>query len=135
MRVLLTLLLIALFAQAPASPRAGDPLPPWTPGTLDIHQISTGRGNAAFSILPDGTTLLVDAGASDAAGADPRPDGSRTPGEWIVHYIERTLAGRPRRIDYAVLTHFHPDHIGQITGNERASADGFLLSGITEVAE
>jgi len=36
--------------------------PPWTQGHLDIHQISTGRGNAALVILPDGTTLLVDAG-------------------------------------------------------------------------
>ena len=41
----------------------GAPLPPWTPGTLDIHHIHTGRGNAAFVQLPDGTTLLIDAGA------------------------------------------------------------------------
>ncbi|MEP6494314.1 MAG: hypothetical protein ABJF01_16645 [bacterium] len=30
---------------------------------MDIHQISTGRGNSALFIFPDGTTLLVDAGA------------------------------------------------------------------------
>ena len=46
--------------------RAGDSLPAWTPGTLDIHQIVTGRGNAAFMMFPDGTTLLLDAG--DAGG-------------------------------------------------------------------
>ena len=42
----------------------GAPLPAWAPGMLDIHQISTGRGNAALFVLPDGTTLLVDAGAA-----------------------------------------------------------------------
>jgi hypothetical protein len=31
---------------------------PWKEGYLDIHQISTGRGNAAFMILPDGTTMV-----------------------------------------------------------------------------
>ena len=39
--------------------QTGTPLPAWTPGTLDIHQISTGLGNAALFILPDGTTMLV----------------------------------------------------------------------------
>ena len=43
----------------------GQPLPPWTRGTLDIHQLSTGRGNAAFFIFPDGTTMLFDAGAAE----------------------------------------------------------------------
>lgn len=27
-------------------------LPPWTAGTLDIHHIATGRGNATFVVLP-----------------------------------------------------------------------------------
>jgi putative oxidoreductase len=72
-------------------------LPPWTPGTLDIHQISTGRGNSALVVMPDGTTLLVDAGPG---------------GDVIARYIERTLAPSPARLDYAVLTHFHGDHVG-----------------------
>lgn len=29
-------------------------LPEWQAGYLDIHQISTGRGNAAYLIFPDG---------------------------------------------------------------------------------
>ncbi|WP_284515640.1 hypothetical protein [Bacteroides sp. AM54-2NS] len=37
-------------------------LPEWQAGYLDIHQISTGRGNAAYLIFPDGTTMLLDAG-------------------------------------------------------------------------
>ena len=46
----------------------GDVLPAWAPGTLDIHQIVTGRDNAAFVMFPDGTTLLLDAG--DAGGTE-----------------------------------------------------------------
>ena len=34
----------------------------WQEGFLDIHQISTGRGNVAWMIMPDGTTMLVDMG-------------------------------------------------------------------------
>ena len=40
-------------------------LPPWTEGVLDLHHISTGRGDAAFYIFPDGSTMLLDAGEMD----------------------------------------------------------------------
>jgi hypothetical protein len=71
----------------------GAPLPAWTPGTLDIHQIATGRGNSALIIMPDGTTLLVDAGAAGDGipETDPHPDASRPPGMWIVRYLQRHL--------------------------------------------
>src|SRR4051812_11447141 len=81
---------------APVAPEVGKPLPAWSRGTLDIHQISTGRGNSALFVLPDGTTMLVDAGAvgdgTKMADAEQRPDASRTSGGWIVHYIERAMA-------------------------------------------
>jgi beta-lactamase superfamily II metal-dependent hydrolase len=80
--------------------RVGQPLAPWVEGTLDIHQISTGQGNSAFVVMPDGTTLLVDAGGT-AAG--------------IARYIDHVLRpGAPRRLDYVVISHFHADHIGAI---------------------
>ena len=37
-------------------------LPSWSEGCLDIHFINSARGECCFYILPDGTTLLVDAG-------------------------------------------------------------------------
>ncbi|MBY0375762.1 MAG: hypothetical protein K2Q23_17330, partial [Bryobacteraceae bacterium] len=71
---------------------AAEPLKPWTLGYLDIHQIHTGRGNCSFVVLPDGTTLLIDAGAVPERGAGlvpARPHSSRTPAEWIAHYIRQ----------------------------------------------
>jgi hypothetical protein len=118
----------------------GEVLPPWTPGTLDIHQISTGRGNSALFIFPDGTTMLVDAGAQ--AGANPRwvaprPDDSRTPGEWIIRYVRQMLRhDSAAKLDFVLLTHFHSDHMGQFSENARLSKSGqYQLTGITEVGE
>jgi len=125
---------IAVLVCAAASAQT---LPPWTPGTLDIHQISTGRGNAAFFILPDGTTLLVDAGAAGNGlpETDPHPDATRTPGAWIRRYIGRH-APDVTEIDYAVITHFHPDHMGQVTPASPMDRSGkYRLTGITEVDE
>jgi hypothetical protein len=81
-----TLAAAAARAQAP-----GERLPKWSPGTLDIHHINTGRGNAIFFVLPDGTTLLLDAGDGGSMpprGTPQRPDASRTPAEWIAPYVE-----------------------------------------------
>lgn len=104
-------------------------LPPWTRGTLDIHQISTGRGNAAFVVFPDGTTMLVDAGAAGdgIADTDPRPNGTKTPGAWIARYIERMMAPQRPRLDYAVVTHFHPDHMAGVPDVGAAIPIGMLI--------
>jgi len=92
----------------------GSPLPPWTPGTLDIHHISTGLGNSTFVRLPGGRTLLIDAGGANRIPyADPKPNDTKKPGEWIADYVQ-AMAGTEAALDYAVLTHFHPDHIGGI---------------------
>ena len=110
MKMLLAAVLLLAAAPAPA-PVVGARLAEWTAGTLDIHHINTGRGNATFFRLPDGTTLLVDAGDGGPPpprGTGPRPDGSRPPGEWIARYI---LAMGASRLDYAYLTHFHADHM------------------------
>ena len=34
-------------------------LPAWQKGYMDIHHISTGRGDCNFMIFPDGTTMMV----------------------------------------------------------------------------
>ncbi len=136
MRTLTFLLALtpALLAQ-----QQGQPLPRWTPGTLDIHQINTGRGNAGFLIFPDGTTMLLDAGDGGRLpprGTAPKPDGSRSPGDWIARYIRQAMAHDPSpAIDYAYLTHFHDDHMGDAGSTTKTGKGGYKLSGITEVAE
>lgn len=127
-------------AEAPRPPQVGQPLPAWSEGELDIHHINTGRGEASFLILPDGTTLLVDAsGKTDEAppfSLPTRPDATRPPGEWVARYIRHVLPSGSDRIDYALLSHFHGDHMGAVVETSpRAREGGYQLSGITEVAE
>ncbi len=58
--------IILLMVAVPASPQtAGKMLLDWSEGFMDIHHINTGRGNSTFFVLPDGTTMLVDAGAAN----------------------------------------------------------------------
>ncbi len=121
-------------------------LPAWQRGYLDIHHISTGSGNAAYFILPDGTTMLFDAGDVDRdsmkANAplrvlDPRPDGHLRAGEWIVDYIRQFApTGRPVRLDYAIVSHFHSDHFGHVSASSPMSRTGaYQLGGLLDVAE
>jgi len=113
---------------------------PWQRGLLDIHHISTGRGNSVLVICPDGTSMLIDAGAVKApseALAAAEPNSSRRPGEWIGRYALRHLSAAPRReLDYVVLTHFHGDHIGEVAPDSPAAPNGdYRLTGISDVAE
>ena len=75
----------------------GEQLPAWQKGYLDIHHISTGRGDCTFMLLPDGTTMMVDAGDLGSGSYEQEimariPYTSRTPGEWIVRYVEKFLS-------------------------------------------
>ena len=115
-------------------------LSPWTTGTLDIHHINTGKGEAALFILPDGTTLLVDAGhtlRSKPRVTSPRPNSRRTPGEWIARYIKTVLPDAAGgNLDYALLSHFHGDHMGQVSEkSKQSSSKQYQLAGITAVGE
>ena len=123
-----------------ANGSVGKALAPWQEGELDIHHINTARGEASFLIFPDGTSLLVDASGKTTEAAPfslpTKPDGSRPPGEWVARYIQRVLPRGARGIDYALLSHFHGDHMGGIVRESPRAARGeYQLSGITEVAE
>jgi hypothetical protein len=137
---LVRLAVLSLCASAANAQTVGQVLPPWTPGTLDIHQINTGRGNSALLIFPDGTTMLVDAGWGGnppPRGTPPRPDASRHAGEWIARYARHMLAhDSSPALDYGYLTHFHNDHMGTLYPETKESkSGGYRLTGIIEVAE
>src|SRR5271166_5841917 len=109
----------------------GQPLPPWTRGTLDIHQIQTGRGNATYFIFPDGTTMLLDAGAvpgkQGLEQGPARPDATRSPAYWIAHYITQVCPVTPPTLDYVVITHYHDDHMGAIAEAARIIPISILI--------
>lgn len=138
MKLLLSLLLMLATAANTAGQKP-QYLPAWEEGFLYIHNIATGKGDATFMIMPDGTTMLVDAG--DMSGvplwevSHPLPYDGRTPGQWIAKYILDHSQGlpHPELVDYFLLTHFHADHLG----HEAAMKPGpnYGLCGIMEVGE
>lgn len=114
-------------------------LPQWGPGVLEIHHLATNRGNSALMIMPDGTTMMVDAGAiygNTPYLSDPLPSSQRRPGEWIGRYAKRRLeASGLSVIDSFLLTHLHGDHVGYLSPECPVSADGaYRLTGVSDVA-
>ena len=97
-----------------------DVLAPWREGYLDIHQISTGRGNATFMILPDGTTMMVDMGdLGDTSHFRQEvmpavPSSEKSPAEWVARYVRHFSKPlcNDGRIDMMLITHYDSDHIG-----------------------
>jgi ribonuclease BN (tRNA processing enzyme) len=142
MKRLLTLCLLLLSLLSAFSQ---EQLPPWQRGYFDIHHISTGRGDCAYLVFPDGTTLLVDAGDMSDTRArvlSPRntarkPNPSRTAPEWIADYIRQFAPqGRPPVLDYALITHYHDDHMGEWDKTrQRSASGGYALTGIMGVGE
>jgi len=125
----------SLFAAAPILKA----LPAWKPGVLEIHHLATNRGNSALLILPDGTTMMVDAGAIYGTTpylSDPLPSGQRRPGEWIGRYAKRRLeASGLTAIDTFLLTHLHGDHVGYLSPDSPLSSEGtYRLTGVSDVA-
>ena len=117
----------------------GQSLRPWRPGGLDIHHIATGRGDSTLIIGPDGTSQMIDAGASATpppAALDIRPGPERRAGEWIGRYALRHLkaAGNPG-LDSLLVSHLHPDHLGDVTdASPMGPGGGYRLTGVSDVA-
>ena len=77
-------------------------------GTLDIYWIDVEGGASTLIVTPRGQSVLMDAGY---AGFDDR-DPAR---------IERVVTQEAglKRIDYLVVSHFHPDHAGGLAALSR----------------
>ena len=111
-------------------------LPAWQEGYLDIHTIATGKGDATLTIMPDGTSMLIDAGDNNKWGPQ-HPDDSKKVGEWLYtyirHFLDQVQPGRDY-LDYVMITHLHADHIGVIR-DALPGKNGYDLSGITLLGE
>ncbi len=89
-------LLLGLGLVEAAAHRAGDPR-----GVLRAQIVDVGQGDCILIDLPDGKLMLVDGGGFAAGFVDP--------GKEVVLPLLRSR--RRRRVDVAVLTHSHPDHL------------------------
>ena len=88
----------------------------WKPGEFQAHFIHTGVAESVFFVFPDSTTMLLDCGdqASITRGkfavpALPGPE--RLAGEWVARYVRRANPNGAE-VDWAVVSHFHSDHVG-----------------------
>ena len=72
--------------------------------TLEIHHLSLGQADSTLIMLPNGQTMLIDAGL-------PLFTNHVTGGAYVVYYI-RSLG--ISTIDYLVVTHPHFDHIAAL---------------------
>ncbi|MFB3920939.1 MAG: ComEC/Rec2 family competence protein [Terriglobia bacterium] len=89
------------------------PFPPRLPkGAIEVTVLDCGGGDAIFLVLPDRTTMLVDAGGSRMGSG--REGAFRTrrwdPGEDIIspYLWSRGI----KKVDIVALSHAHSDHLG-----------------------
>ena len=93
--------LAALLCVAATAPRA-----------LDIYFIDVEGGQSTLIVTPDGESMLIDTGYGPRAarGALPPVSGGRDAGRILAAAREAGI----ERIDYLLITHFHPDHVGGV---------------------
>ena len=118
----------------------GKPLPAWSEGEFDIHFINTGRGECCFYIMPDGTTMIVDAGevkathnpsdTSEEAAVEQKPNANVRPFMVYANYIKHFAPNKGASIDYCAPSHFHIDHIGASAMSTETAAAGYRKSGL-----
>jgi competence protein ComEC len=94
-----------------AAPSGGD-------GRLHISMLSVGQAESLLIRFPDGSTMLVDGGGY-------LHDTGRDFGERVLAPALFKLG--VQAIDYLVLTHSHPDHIGGLTYLARSMPVGTFL--------
>lgn len=127
-------------SQGVTDAKVGETLPAWSEGYLDIHAVNTGRGECTFIIMPDGTTLLIDAGDIGEGKSSypkvPRKPENMTPvttyTRYITHFLPSQCGGK---VDYMLLTHYHMDHMGNCGSSEfeMNEAGGYRRAGLMGV--
>jgi competence protein ComEC len=70
--------------------------------TLEIFFIDVEGGEATLIVTPSGESLLIDSGYAGRGGRDP------------ARILAAAREARIDHIDYLLITHFHPDHVGGV---------------------
>lgn len=109
---------LLMFASPRIVTQAG--IAPPVAGMLRVVFLDVGQGDATFVRLPDGHTLLVDAGGLPGSTFDM--------GERVLAPALRALG--VRRIDTLVLTHGDPDHVGGAPAIVRGFRPGAVWEGV-----
>lgn len=138
MKIRSLFIFISLLAVS-CSVSAPEELDGWREGYLDIHHIATGRGNCAFIVMPDGTTMVFDAG--DLGSSDQfaqkilpvMPSDELLPAEWQARYIRRHMPKSKEDIDYLCFSHFDMDHLGIPHETAPTAPEGYVMSGVTQL--
>jgi competence protein ComEC len=81
------------------------PAPQFSPGKLEVTALDVGQGDSLLVVTPNGKTILVDSGGTTGV-----PASAFDVGEDVVspYLWSRGI----RRLDAAVVTHAHSDHMG-----------------------
>ena len=102
---------IFIFMGSPVTSR--DAVPAARAGSVRLVFIDVGQGDATLALLPDGRSLLIDAGGFPIPALQDTESGQAARfdiGERVVAPALRALG--VRRLDALILTHGDPDHIG-----------------------
>ena len=94
--------LCALLTFAPFAPAL-------EPGKLGVTVLDVGQGDALFVTLPNGMTMLVDAGEGPSVNESMQPVGLDLGESVVSAYL---WSRRIQSLDIVVATHAHWDHIG-----------------------
>ena len=131
--------------KSPKAVPTANSIRPWREGEMDIHLINSARGECNFVIMPDGTSIIIDAGEigenEELVSRKPSNDSSdplfarvyKVYTTYMKYFLQNT---RHNYIDYALATHYHTDHIGAPKTNYKMSADGsYIVCGLSAIYE
>jgi competence protein ComEC len=103
---------------------------PWPadvkPGALEVTAIDVSQGDSLLVVFPSGETMLVDAGGFPGIGNMKRKPQLDMGEDVISPYL---WSRKIRRLDYAVLTHQHSDHMGGLASVLDNFRPGVLWTG------